>query len=133
MVEDARLSLERCLLPPSISPDEIDTYLSLVPLLAFLCAGAMVSSMFAQVCRLRLHEHRHATLARSSRACRNILICLIISSLLHQTATAFSCRPFEIFNDLAFISMLTVQYGGFGCCLLFSYILGCQMTLLRCR
>ena len=105
----------------------------MIPLLAVLCGGAMVFSMLAQVQHSELSDDRPASLVESYRSCGKLLFFLIGSSLLNQAASAFSCRPIEILNDLRFFSMLSIQLGGFVLCLAFSFILGVQSTLLGSR
>jgi hypothetical protein len=53
-----------------------------------------------------------------------VLLCLTGSCICIQFISAFTCRPFEIFFDLRFISILTAQLIGLIGCLLFAYKLG---------
>ena len=51
-------------------------------------------------------------------------MCLILAWISNQMTTAFALRPLSMSVDIRFLSMLGIQWIGFGLCLIASFIYG---------
>ena len=52
------------------------------------------------------------------------LICLVLSCIFVQMATALACRSAEMIFDFRYASMIVIQLSGFVGCIIFAYNVG---------
>ena len=92
------------------------TWVSCLSIPVFICPLMVVLSWRSAI----THSHRRGFFSFFEAVC----IGLLSGSLCNQTVSAFTTRPFSMSVDLRFLSMLGVQWIGFGLCLTASFICG---------